>query len=277
MTSTFTLRRSNILGRTLTIHSYKGGTGKTSIAANLAASYAKSGSDVCILDYDFRAPSMQVLFKGKPKNYLTDFLDEKCDISDVLIDVTKKNKTKGKLLVGLADHSTKTMREIMTKDRKWEMKALHLTLSAKAALYKDLNVDYIIFDTSPGMHYSSINALAASDFALLVTKMDEFDFEGTKELINGIYDVLGRKTGILLNKIPTMHVPIGDGQKKLEEKLGRSFNLPIFGMIPCYCDVQADGGKTIYTLQQPDHPFSQSIEQLTEKLEDYLGKLDSSE
>ena len=261
-----------ILGKTLTIHSYKGGTGKTSVTANLAAMYAKNGSNVCILDYDFRAPSMQVLFKGRAKNSLNDFLDGKCDISDALIEVTKERKTKGKLFIGLSNPSTEALREMLTKDRKWEMTALHLTLSAKTTLYEKLNVDYIIFDTSPGIHYSSINALASSDFALLVSKMDEFDFEGTKELINGIYDVLGRKTGILLNKIPTMHVPIGDEQKKLEERLSRSFNLPIFGMIPCYCDVQADGGKTSYALQQPDHPFSQSIEQLTEKLEDYFKR-----
>ncbi len=262
------------MGRAIAIHSYKGGTGKSSIAANLAATYAKKGSNVCLLDYDFRAPSMHILFKEKVKHKINEFLEEKCSISDILIDISREYRTKGKLLLGFADPSTEVMREMMTKDRKWEMRALHLTLSAKSALYEEHDVDYIIFDTSPGIYYSSINALASSDFILLVSKMDEFDYEGTKELIHGIYDVLGRKAGILLNKIPTMHVPVGGGEKKMEEKLSQAFNLPILGIIPCYCDVQADGGKIVYALQQSDHPFSQSIEKALEKLESYLKKPD---
>ncbi len=39
--------------KTLAFHSYKGGTGKTSLVVNLGAVYAKQGANVCILDYDF--------------------------------------------------------------------------------------------------------------------------------------------------------------------------------------------------------------------------------
>jgi MinD-like ATPase involved in chromosome partitioning or flagellar assembly len=258
------------MGKALAIHSYKGGTGKTSISANLAATYAKKGLNVCLLDYDFRAPSLKILFKEKIKRSLNEFLEEKCSIFEATVDLSNKYKMKGKLIVGFADPSTEVMREMMTKDRKWEMQALHLTLSAKESLYRQYNIDYIIFDTSPGIYYSSINALAASDYVLLVTKMDEFDFEGTKELIHGIYNVLGRKAGILLNKIPAMNVPIGSGEVKMEEKLSSIFNLPILGIIPCYCDVQADGGKTLHSLQQPDHPFPQHIEKIVERINEHF-------
>ena len=261
------------MGKAIAIHSYKGGTGKSSIAANLAATYAKKGSNVCLLDYDFRAPSMHILFTEKPKHTLNEFLEEKCSISDAIFELSDEYKTKGKLFVGFADPSMEIMREMMTKDRKWEMRALHLALSAKTTLYEEHDVDYIIFDTSPGIYYSSINALASSDFILLVSKMDKFDLQGTRDLIEGIYEVLGRKAGILLNKIPTMHVPVGVGEKKTEEKLSQAFNLPILGIIPCYCDVQADGGKIVYALQQPDHPFSQSIEKALEKIESHLKKI----
>jgi septum site-determining protein MinD len=240
------------MGKALAIHSYKGGTGKTSISANLAATYAKKGSNVCLFDYDFRAPSLQIIFKEKIKRSLNEFLEEKCSIFEATIDLSKKYKTKGRLFVGFADPSTEVMREMMTKDRKWEMRALHLTLSAKEALYRQCNI------------------LAASDYILLVTKLDEFDFEGTRELINGIYNVLGRKAGILLNKIPAMNVPIGSGELKMEEKLSSIFNLPILGIIPCYCDIQADGGKTLHSLQQPDHPFPQYMEKIIERIAEHF-------
>ena len=256
--------------RTIALHSYKGGTGKTSISANLAALYAIRGYNVCLLDYDFRAPSLQVLFKTKTSNTLNDFLEERCEIDDALYDVSKKYQTKGHLYIGFASSSTESMREMMTKDRKWEMKALHRTLSAKNKLHADKRADIMIFDTSPGVSYSSINALVASDFIVLISKMDEFDMQGTKELVHGIYDSLGRKTGLLLNRIPTEQFPLGAGQKELEESMATIFNLPFLGIIPCYCDIQVNGGKYLFAVEQPRHPFSQALSEVIERIETLL-------
>jgi len=256
--------------KALAVHSYKGGTGKTSISANLAAIYAAQGYNVCLLDYDFKAPSIQVLFKTKIRNTLNDFLEEKCEISDALHDFSKKYQMKGRLYVGFAGPSTDSMREMMTKDRRWEMKALQRTLSAKNKLGDELRVDYLIFDTSPGVSYSSINALATSDFVILVSKMDEFDMEGTKEMVHGIYDSLGRKTGLLLNRIPTEQFPLGAGKKELEEAMARTFNLPFLGVIPCYCDIQVNGGKYLFSVEQPKHPFSQALSEVSARVDQQL-------
>lgn len=58
---------------------------------------AKQGANVCILDYDdFRAPSLNVLFKAKPKLWLNDYLDGKCDINDVIVDESAKYYLKGR-------------------------------------------------------------------------------------------------------------------------------------------------------------------------------------
>jgi MinD-like ATPase involved in chromosome partitioning or flagellar assembly len=46
----------------ITVHSYKGGTGKTLFSVNLAISLAKRGRKVCLLDLDFRAPSLNAIF-----------------------------------------------------------------------------------------------------------------------------------------------------------------------------------------------------------------------
>ncbi len=256
--------------KAIALHSYKGGTGKTSISANLAALYADRGFSVCLLDYDFRAPSIQILFKTKIRNTLNDFLEEKCEITDTLHDVSDKYKVRGRLHVGFASPSIDSMREMMTKDRRWEMKALHRTLSAKNKIHDEVKADFLIFDTSPGVSYSSINALASSDFVVLVTKMDEFDMAGTRELVHGIYDSLGRKTGLLLNRIPMEQFPLGAGQKELEEYMAKIFNLPFLGIIPCYCDIQMNGGKSLFALEQPKHPFSQALSEVIERIEHHL-------
>ena len=63
--------------KVLAFHSSRGGTGKTTLAANLALAYAFEGLNVVFLDLDFRAPSLFSVFsKGvrRPvKKWLNDF------------------------------------------------------------------------------------------------------------------------------------------------------------------------------------------------------------
>ncbi|HID16746.1 TPA: hypothetical protein EYP26_00470 [Candidatus Bathyarchaeota archaeon] len=251
--------------RTVAIHSYKGGTGKTSIAVNLAILSAAKGRSVCLMDYDFRAPSAQVAFKEKPRLWLNDFLNGRCELKDALVDLTEKYGVEGRLLVGFANPDHQALKSMMAKDRRWEMRALHRTLSAKRIVHEGMGVDLLIFDTSPGMIYSSINALASSDLILIVMKGDVFDLEGTIELVRGTYDILGRKAQIILNKIPLGHFKAGGAealQASIQEKLG----LPVVGLIPCDCGLLADGGKSIYAIEKPSHPFVQALSKMAEKI-----------
>jgi len=252
------------LTKTLAFHSYKGGTGKTSLVVNLGAVYAKQGANVCILDYDFRAPSLNVLFKEKPKLWLNDYLDGNCGINDVIVDESAKYDLRGKLWVGFANPSLEALKDVMSKDRRWEVKALSKTLAGKKEIIAEKKVDYLIFDTSPGAQYSSINALAGADIVSLVMKADEFDLEGTKELSKGVYEALGRKSGVVLNKIPLEQIAASGGRERFGKEIEANVGLPLVGLIPCMCELMAAGGKTIYTLDKPDHAFSRSIEQIAE-------------
>ncbi len=250
----------------MAFHSYKGGTGKTSLVVNLGALYAKQGANVCLLDYDFRAPSLNVLFKSKPEHWLNDYLEGNCEIGDTLIDQSERFHLPGKLWVGFSNPSLEALKEIMSKDRKWEVKALTRTLAGKKEIIAEKKVDYVIFDTSPGAQYSSINALAGADVVSLVMKADEFDLEGTKELSKGVYDALGRKSGIVLNKIPLEQIAAGGGAEKFGKQIASEVGLPLIGMIPCMCELMAVGGKMIYTLEKPDHTFTRSVAQIAESL-----------
>lgn len=254
------------MSKTLAFHSYKGGTGKTSVVVNLGALYAKQGASVCLLDYDFRAPSLNVLFKARPEFWLNDYLEGKCGIVDTLVDESERFNLRGKLWVGFANPSLEALKDIMSKDRRWEVKALSKTLAGKKQIIEEKKVDYLIFDTSPGAQYSSINALAGADLVALVLKADEFDLEGTKELSKGVYEALGRKSGIVLNKIPLEQIAAGGGKDKFGKQIESDLDLPLVGVIPCMCELMAYGGKVIYTIEKPDHTFTKSIIEIAETL-----------
>ncbi len=100
----------------------------------------------------------------------------------------------------------------------------------------------------------------------MVMKADEFDLEGTKELAKGVYEALGRKSGIVLNKIPLEQVAAAGGKEKFTRQIEEEVGLPLVGMIPCLCELMAFGGKSIYTIDKPDHIFSRSVGEIAETL-----------
>ncbi len=247
----------------ITVHSYKGGTGKTLLSVNLAAMFADRGKKTCLLDLDFRAPSLYVIFKaGESEYWLNDYLNRACEIDRVLRDCSSYCLAKGKLFVGFANPSIEAIREMESKDRKWEMEALCRLLSLKNSLVEKLGFDYVIFDSSPGLEYSSINAVVSADFALVVTTLDKSDMEGTQRMIHELYGMFDKKTGVILNKVPFNFLPL----KNLERRLG-SLQLPFVEAIPCSCDIL--GSEVAYFLasKKPDHVFTKTLQRIAERIE----------
>jgi len=229
------------MGIAVAVHSYKGGTGKTLISANLAVLLSKMGKKVCLLDYDFRGPSLHILLKTKPKRWLNDYLKGNCTLDEVLTEFPL-NGTNGVLSASYADPSPEAMRFMMTRDRKWESNALRRILAAKRKLLQEKKIDYMIFDTSPGMYYSSVNAVAAADVAVLIMKYDDFDIEGTKLLIEGIIDALG------------------------EASIIKSLGRPVLGSLPCLWQLQREGSKELFAVSQPNHLFVQTLRGIADRI-----------
>jgi chromosome partitioning protein len=93
--------------KSIVFHPYKGGTGKTTLAANCAALLAKRGY---LLDFNAYAPSLHLYFGVEPKKWINEFLSAKAELKEVTMDFNpiiknriynKDSKTKyGQLLAG---------------------------------------------------------------------------------------------------------------------------------------------------------------------------------
>ena len=251
----------------VSIHSSRGGTGKSLIAVNLAATYAKQGMNVSLIDFDFRAPSLNTVFDISKMEYsVNDFLNGQCPIEDVLIDLSGKYRTKGKFFIGVADPSLEAIRDMISKSRKWEIEALKKLLNLKSDL-DNLKVNYAIYDTSPGILYSSINAVTSSDLSLIVLTLDKLDIKGTQRMIRDIYDAFEKKTLILVNKaFPEMTPLSEDENKRMLHQIESELKKKIICEIPCFCDVLAASRNTIFALERPEHAFTETLEALAQEL-----------
>jgi MinD-like ATPase involved in chromosome partitioning or flagellar assembly len=245
----------------ITVHSYKGGTGKTLFSVNLAAMFANRGKKTCLLDFDFRAPSLNAIFKSEDSGYwLNDYLNRACEIDMVLRDCSSYCVSKGKLFVGFANPSTEAIREMASKDRKWEMNALCRLLSLKNLLEKT-RFDYVIFDSSPGLEYSSINAVVSADVVLVVTTLDKSDMEGTQRMIRDLNKLFEKKTMVILNKVPYYFLPLENLERRLE-----SLQLPVVGAIPCSCDILEAKDEYFFAFKNPYHVFSKTLQEVAKKI-----------
>jgi MinD-like ATPase involved in chromosome partitioning or flagellar assembly len=246
----------------ITFHSYKGGTGKTLLSVNLATILANSGKKTCLLDLDFSSPSHHVIFPNvKTEHWLNDYLNRTCEIDKVLKDCDSNCVAKERLFVGLANPSSEAIREMASKDRKWEMEALGRLLSLKDSLLEDLHYDYVIFDTSPGLQYSSINAVVSADAVLVVTTLDKSDMEGTQRMTQDLYRLFERKTMVILNKVPSDFLLL----KKQEKKLG-PLQLPVAGVIPCSCDIPEAEGEYFFASKKPYYVFTRTLHEVVAKI-----------
>jgi septum site-determining protein MinD len=258
------------VSKIIVIHSYKGGTGKTLLSVNLAAAFAKKGKKVCLLDMDFRAPSLQSIFRINGSEYwLNDYLNGACEIDKVLIDYTPQCNCTGEMKIGLANPATEALRDMSAKDRKWEMRALGRLLSLKNTILNDMEVDYLLYDTSPGLQYSSINAIVSADIVLVVSTIDASDIEGTKRMTTELYDLFEKKSAILMNKVPIEFLSSPVEKDNIYQRFENMHTIPVLKVIPCYCDVLRAGGTKIFTRDYPDHPFTKHVEVVSSRIEGF--------
>ncbi|TET19537.1 hypothetical protein E3J74_06580 [Candidatus Bathyarchaeota archaeon] len=258
------------MGKIVVFHSYKGGTGKTLLSVNVAATYAKMGKNICLLDMDFRAPSLQAAFKTGGNGYwLNDYLNGVCEIKRVLVDLSNPHRRNGEFFIGLANPATEAIREMSAKDRKWEERALGRLLSLSNSLLNDMHLDYVILDTSPGLQYSSINAIVTADVAIVVTSLDASDIKGTRRMTHELYDLFEKKTGIVVNKVPAEMLCSTAEKEKFFRRIHDMYNLPVLDVIACSCDVLRAGGTYIFAEEKPEHPFTKTLERIATKIEKF--------
>lgn len=289
--------------RCIAFHSYKGGTGKTTIACNLAATLSLKGYNVSLLDLDVYAPSLHAYFDYSPNKWINDLLFENSDLNEIMVDMTStltkhaadRTKKMGKLLVGFSNPQKDEIYRLegSIKTANANIQLLRRFVQLREDLISDYESDYVILDTSPGIRYWSINSLAVADVLFLTLKFGDLDIEGTIKMANDIYGSFtkfGSKSFLLLNLVSGYCIPrtylqgsqstnksnssvLAEGTpiqiQTFENELGSDTflsdqtKMELISAIPCYCDIQFQKKEFLTVLQHPDHPFAKQLEQLT--------------
>ncbi len=271
--------------RCIAFHSYKGGTGKTTIASNLASMLAAKGYRVALLDFDVYAPSMQAYFDYLPRKWINDLLSDNAEVNDVMIDTTSivekyakgsMNKD-GRLWIGYSNSKKEEVYKLEGDAGKpnAKLQILRKFMHLREELISEFESDFIIIDTSPGIRYWSINSLAIADTLFLTLKFGDLDIEGTKKMASDMYGSFtrfGAKSYLLLNRVAGYCIPHSVGsahsissdmqQNDELDSLSREVGMELISAIPCYCDIQFKRKEFLTVLEFPEHPFAKQLEEL---------------
>ena len=281
-------------------HSYKGGTGKSTISSNLSASLAKKGLTAVLLDVDVYAPSLQDYFQWSPKKSINDYLFDNANIDEVIHDLSpvlnkfpsnngERADSNGKLYVAFSSASKEEIYKLdgAVRQEGSKIQLLRKFLMLREEIVSKYDADFIIIDTSPGIRYWSINSLAIADTIILSLKLDGIDLKGTRLLAKEIYESLtklGTKSYLLLNRAAGYCLPSGPAGEKtfstqevysntagnqntVITRLNADVGMETILSIPCYCDIQFDSNEFLTALRYPNHPFAGNINTLIEKLQ----------
>src|SRR5436190_16785381 len=167
------------MGQIVSIHSYRGGTGKSNLTANLATAVALTGRRVGIVDTDIQSPGVHILFGLDDKQItrtLNDYLYGRCNIEDAAIAVPLPEAAAAGGRVYIVPSSMKAGEIAKVLKEGFDVELLN---EGFEDLLDKLDLDFLFIDTHPGMNEETLLSIAISDWVVLILRPDRQDFLGT--------------------------------------------------------------------------------------------------
>lgn len=249
------------MSKIISLHSFRGGTGKSNITSNLAYLLFKQGKKVGIIDSDIESPGIHILFgidQSKIKHTLNDYIWNQCSIKDAALNVSKNLDPdgSGKLFIVPSSLSavdiTKVLREGYNIDRLME---------GYQKIIQELQLDYLLIDTHPGINEETLLSISLSDTLFVIMRPDQQDYQGT-----AITTALATKLdvpslSIIVNKVmPSMD------SKNIEAEVKKAYEIPVATMLPFSEKIISFGSSGLFAKDYPNEEISQKLQKLAHEI-----------
>lgn len=245
------------MAKIVSIHSFRGGTGKSNVIANLATLIAAEGQRVGVVDTDIQSPGIHVLFgiNGESITHtLNDYLWGRCEIEQAVIDVTEQLESAVSGRVFLIPSSIKSGE--ITRVLREGCDARMLTLGLRN-LIKSLDLDVLLIDTHPGLNEETLLSIALSHELLIIMRPDYQDYEGTGVTIEVANALKVPRMTLLVNKVPALF-----NLDEVKDHIAQTYNCDVVGVMPHCDEMMALSSGHIFVQRYADHPITATLREL---------------
>jgi MinD-like ATPase involved in chromosome partitioning or flagellar assembly len=248
------------MAKVISLHSFRGGTGKSNITANLATVMAEAGHRVGMVDTDIQSPGIHAIFGLSESDIdvtLNAFLWGQKDITDAAYDVSRPASLENGELY-LVPSSMKLADISRVLHEGYDVRLLKDGLKD---LVRSLELDYLFLDTHPGLNEETLLSIAICGVLVIVLRPDSQDYQGT-----GVTLEIARKLGVpdiylVLNKaLPEIH------PDDYCRTLSLTYETEVGAVLPLSVEVARAASGGVFCQESPEHAFSQGIRDLAKRL-----------
>lgn len=245
----------------ISIHSFRGGTGKSNTTANLSALVASKGYRVGVVDTDIQSPGIHVLFNMKEEEMvhsLNDYLWGNCAIEACAHDVTGRLNVaiKGRLFLIPSSIKAGEIARILR-----EGYDVGLLNDGFQNLIEALDLDVLMIDTHPGISEETLLSIAISDALLILMRPDSQDYQGTAVTVEVARRLSVPAMYLILNKVPQAY-----NQNEVKKRVEETYKVDVAAVLPHSDEMMALASSGIFSLQYPQHEISQKLRAIADVL-----------
>ena len=258
------------MSKIISVHSFRGGTGKSNTTANLSAIIAAKGLRVGVIDTDINSPGIHVLFglhEDDIKYSLNDYLWGKCEIDKAAHDVTSMLNSDvqggaGAIPAGgkvfLIPSSIKVGEIARILREGYDVGLLN---DGFQNLVRDLKLDVLLIDTHPGLNEETLLSVAISDALAIIMRPDQQDYQGT-----GVTVEVARKLDVPRMLMIVNKTPPSLNFEEVKARVEQTYNCQVGAVLPHSDEMMMLASSGVFALRYPDNQITQKLRKVADIL-----------
>ena len=249
------------MSKIISIHSFRGGTGKSNTTANVAALLAAEGRRIGVVDADIQSPGIHVLFgvdQETLSHSLNDYLWGTCSIEQAAHDVTPNLNASIEGRVFLIPSSIKPTDIARVMHEGYDVGLLN---EGFRDLIGDLALDALLIDTHPGLNEETLLSIAMSNALVIIMRPDQQDYEGTSVTVSVARKLRVPRMMLVVNRTPTVF-----DFAEVKDRVEKIYECEVVAVLPHSDELMVLSSAGIFALKYPDHPVTGLYRQVATRL-----------